>query len=263
MSALAVKLVAEITMFGDHFAAALWDTAGMAWRRKVYWVIRSIARIAFPIFGFQLSEGARHTSNRMKYLLRLCIFALLSEPFFDRALFGSWYEPYHQNVYFTLIAGYLVMLLMKKADETEGWKKYLLFFLVLPAAYLLGDTCDTILYTDYGQAGVFMLTVFSVNALSLPRIRSDVKKETVFRILVFLAACAVLVFFTGNVSILKSYGLVTFLRSNLEIFAFLGVIPVALYSGLHGKMPKKLRILFYAFYPLHLAILSAVLLVLG
>jgi len=240
MSALVLKIIAEIVMFGDHFAVSMWDTVGMPWSLGLYWVIRSAARIAFPIFGFQLSEGVRHSSNRLKYFLRLLIFLVVSEPFFDRALFGHWFDPYHQNVYATLALGFLVMAVLKKSDEKEGSKK-------LPWILLAGFTClvgaffaEEYFYTDYGKAGVFMLGVFSVNALDLPNIRKNPRRETVFRAAVYLAAFLVLLAGTNSV----------------ERWAFFGVIPVALYSGERGRMTKKLRILFYAFYPLHLAILS-------
>jgi len=247
MSALVLKMIAEITMFGDHFAATLWDTVGTGWGRQLYWIIRSIARIAFPIFGFQLSEGVRHTSNKWKYLLRLCIFAVLSELFFDRALFGTWFDLYHQSVYVTLILGFFVMVIFQKTDEKEGAKKIPLIILAAVTSVMCAFFAEMIFYTDYGAGGVYMLSVFALNTLSLPNIRKDPKREMIFRVLVFAAAVAVLVRTTNS----------------LETYAFLGVIPVAFYSGLRGNMSKKLRILFYAFYPLHLAVLSVVAMIMG
>ena len=247
MSALILKLIAELTMFGDHFAAALWDTVHMSWSRDVYWVLRDVGRIAFPIFGFQLSEGVRHSTNRKKYFLRLCLFALLSEPFFDRALFGSWFHPAYQNVYLTLILAFPVLLLFRETEKYEGAEKIGLFLAALLSAILLGQAAERLFLSDYGRAGVFMMTIFAVNTLDLPKIRCDVWKEKVFRILVFVAAWGVLLYFT-NIT---------------ERAAFFGVIPVALYNGRQGKLSRRVRLLFYAGYPVHLAILSLVVIHLG
>ena len=240
MSALALKLIAEFAMFGDHFCAAMFDTLALPWNRDIYWVIRSAARIAFPIFGFQLSEGLRYTSNKWKYLLRLCIFAVVSEPFFNRALFGSWQDRYHQSVYVTLILGFFVMLLIQKGGEKKGAARILIWVSVPLVSFVLAFLAEMVFFTDYGGAGVFMLTIFGINTLPFPEIRKDPRKEFFLRTGIFLLAALVLFLCTNS----------------SEAYALFGVIPVAFYSGIHGKMSKKMRIFFYAFYPLHLAVLS-------
>ena len=40
------------------------------------------------LMAFMLTEGYRHTRSKSKYLLRLIIFALISQPFYFRMLFG-------------------------------------------------------------------------------------------------------------------------------------------------------------------------------
>ncbi len=49
----------------------------------IYFVMRCIGRIAFPIFCYMVVEGFLHTHSRPKYLLRLVIIALISEIPFD------------------------------------------------------------------------------------------------------------------------------------------------------------------------------------
>ena len=47
--------------------------------------MRSIGRIAFPIFLFLLIEGFNKTKNIKKYFFRMVIFAIISEVPFDMA----------------------------------------------------------------------------------------------------------------------------------------------------------------------------------
>ena len=101
-----LKIIAIIAMFIDHFAAIVMDrylfASGFYVRdtesgilaidpsipngMMIYWIdvaLRLIGRIGFPIFCFLLIEGFIHTRCRWKYLLRLTIFALVSEIPFD------------------------------------------------------------------------------------------------------------------------------------------------------------------------------------
>ena len=45
----------------------------------VYEVMRTVGRIAFPVFAFLLVEGFSYTHSRKQYALSLLIFALISD----------------------------------------------------------------------------------------------------------------------------------------------------------------------------------------
>lgn len=64
-----LKWIAVITMTIDHvgYAFALGET------------YRQIGRLAFPIFAFLIAQGMINTRNTKKYLLRLWLFALISQ----------------------------------------------------------------------------------------------------------------------------------------------------------------------------------------
>lgn len=82
MNAFALKIIALASMLIDHVGAVFHDSLGTGFR--------VVGRLAFPIFAFLLAEGFRRTSNPQKFLFRLGVFALVSEPFFDLALKTDW-----------------------------------------------------------------------------------------------------------------------------------------------------------------------------
>ncbi len=142
-----LKLVAIITMLIDHTAATILDRTLMARgmgeldatnpqavldfmseNAGLYYLdsfMRLIGRIAFPIFCFLLVEGFKYTHNKWNYAIRLGIFALVSEIPFDLALFNQFLEFSHQNVYFTLLIGLLMLTGFELISEKLAGKKWL------------------------------------------------------------------------------------------------------------------------------------------
>lgn len=65
-----LKLIAIVTMIIDHTGLLFFPE---------YRIFRTIGRIAFPIFAYQVAVGFEKTSNRQKYQTRLLIFGLISQ----------------------------------------------------------------------------------------------------------------------------------------------------------------------------------------
>ena len=93
-------------------------------------------RIAFPIFAFQIAEGARHTSDFRRYALRLLAFACVSEIPFDLMYASTAFYPFHQNVMFTLLLGLLAVRGLERAREERTVKAAALGLLGLLGAWL-------------------------------------------------------------------------------------------------------------------------------
>lgn len=76
----ALKIIAMISMVFDHVGDLFFPD--LMWPRM-------IGRLAMPLFSFSIAEGYLHTGDKIKYLCRLGIFALISEIPFDLAFEGK------------------------------------------------------------------------------------------------------------------------------------------------------------------------------
>lgn len=162
ISGSSLKLLAIALMFIDHIGAVILekgilmqpairtDAVLFEQIRSADRIIRALGRPAFPIFCFLLVEGFLHTRDQKKYAFRLFLFALISEIPFDLAVFGHFWYPKGQNVFFTLLIGLLVMMLLTRI-KSHVWLQCAVLALGLLAGYFFR--------TDYGYKGVLLIEV--------------------------------------------------------------------------------------------------------
>ena len=74
-------------------------------------VLRWIGRLAFPIFCYCMTVGLLYTHDIKKYLFRLGIFALISQPCYIFAFhpYDFWAQFTNWNIFFTLFLSLLAM----------------------------------------------------------------------------------------------------------------------------------------------------------
>ena len=112
-----------ITSFGNismEYMQGLVAAGSIGWLYVLYQIMRRIlGRLAFPIFAFQIAEGFLHTSNFRRYALRLLAFACLSEIPFDLMYASTAFNPFHQNVMFTLLLGLLAIHGLDRASRAR------------------------------------------------------------------------------------------------------------------------------------------------
>lgn len=172
LSGSTLKIIAIISMVMDHFAAAVvyymllkeyspFCTIDKLW--KIYEGMRSVGRIAFPIYCFLIVEGFFYTSNRKKYALRLGGFALISEIPFDLAFYDSilWWK--HQNVFFVLVLGLITIMLLDKIKvqnmEAVSEKAVMLANLKGMLVILMNCFLATLLHMDYYFFGILAIVI--------------------------------------------------------------------------------------------------------
>lgn len=236
ISTAALHIIAMLFMLMDHLWATL--LPAQEW-------LTCVGRIAFPIFAFMSVEGYFHTHNFKKYLLRMLVFAVISEIPFDLMYGGTWFYPFHQNVIWTLLIGLLSIRIMEAVRETQKkWVYVIVVAVVLIAGAVLGTVC----MVDYYGAGVLTVFVFY-----LFRGRSW---------WCLLGQAAALYWI--NVEMLGGLMYpVPLFGAELELcqqgLALLSLPLVWLYHGKQGYHSKKFQYFCYAFYPVHMLILALVL----
>lgn len=164
-SGVDLKIWALFTMFIDHVGAVLIENTylySLESFQMLDVVLRLIGRLAFPIYAFLLVEGFLHTSSWKKYAFRMFAFALLSELPFDMAAYGRIYWK-HQNVFFTLLIGLIVMKGIEKAEENKA---------AVIGVILAGCAIGYVGHVDYSFIGVLLIAVLYL-------LRGDHKKRCI------------------------------------------------------------------------------------
>ena len=236
LTAAVLHIIAMTLMLMDHLWATL--LPAREW-------LTCAGRVAFPIFAFMAVEGYFHTRNFKKYILRMLLFAVLSEIPFDLMYGGIWFYPVHQNVLWTFLLGLLGVWLMEQVRKKgKTWMYLLVCVLVVPAGLVLGTLC----MVDY--YGVGILTVFVFYFLHGRKWWC------------FLGQLAALYWL--NVELLGGLMYpVQLFGMEFELcqqgLALLALIPIWLYCGRQGYHSKPFQYLCYAFYPVHMLLLVVVL----
>lgn len=184
-----------------------------------------IGRISFPIFAFQSVQGYIYTKNFKKHMLKLFIFACISQiPFM---LFLSTFSTgFYLNIFFTFFLGLLSLFMYDKC------KNKLIGFLLVIFTSIIAE----IIHVDYGAFGILLIFVFYFF--------KDKKLQMIIS--------AILLCFAKYVpNIVKIPSLYSHYLS-CALFTCVSLIFICFYNKKQGP---KAKYFFYIFYPLHLVIL--------
>lgn len=239
MTATAIKVIAIIAMTIDH-SALTFVPSGSA----LYYVMRCIGRITAPLMCFFLAEGFRHTHSKKDYLCRLCIFSIISQPFYfpliiQRLPYSAFDFLTHQNVLVTLALSFAILCLIDSQKKSKPTTIVLIALL-----FSLTQFCDW----------SYMIPIWT-----LLFYYGSEKKWLPFA---YVGTCVLvlpLVFIWDYDSLLSfSY----------QFGSVLALIPLQLYNGQRGgtntKLKKKMsRWFFYVYYPAHMTVLLALTYLIG
>ncbi len=246
-----LKIIAIVSMFIDHIGAAIVEKIiddPMAFGvgdelvkvlRIADDVLRSVGRLAFPLFIFMIAEGFKYTKNRRNYFLRLLAFAFISDIPFDLGFFPEfitgWFPEtfFGQNVFFTLALGLGAIIMIDRISavnpDIEGAKK-INSNTVKRAIGVAGTTAVALVVADYINCDYGMSGVLAIIAAYI--FRNNYTSE-------ILAPVVVLGVFNP-----------------VEFIALFDVVIVANYRGEKGRNFNKW--FFYLFYPVHLSFLVGI-----
>lgn len=261
MDAFKLENIAILGMILSHIVYAFFDVLPI-------WAIflgSAAGGLTFIITSFLLVEGYRYTKNLKKYIIRLCLFGLISTPFHILVIGLP-----TLNVLFTLALGLgLLWLHDKFKSKWIFWVLYVIF--IVPISFFT---------LEFYAFGITVILLYHL-----------IKNEKVRRIVpaIFLGICMFLLSLAGiwqinaiysgylpvyispyNVGMLgmvrqtNLMSSVLFMQSNMffgVVAAVMGSILVSSYNGERGKK-SKYKMLFYWVYPGHLAILAGLALLL-
>ncbi|MBQ4599678.1 MAG: hypothetical protein IJB19_07170 [Clostridia bacterium] len=237
MTSNQIKLIACISMLIDHIGVILFPQVK---------VLRWIGRLAMPLFAFCIAEGVLHTSNRKRYFLRMFLLGVLCQiAYVAEEILSGGLRSVYLNILFTFSFAALLCfayLEMEKALQNGGKQEIfrgVSVFVGAVALVLLFEMFCTFsksligikITLDYGASGI-MIPLFVLS-----------RKQHTQRILVY------------------SIGLALFCLSLCTHmpyiwFALLDIPILCFYNGKRGKYAAKYA--FYVFYPLHLAVLYGI-----
>ena len=218
MSISLIKIIACVSMLVDHIALLLVDKGATA-----YIFMRTVGRLAFPLFAFALVEGFFHTSDLKKYFFRLGIFAVVAEASYDFAVYGF----NRQSVEGLEIGVTLLMGLAAVAMYHHVMTKYI-----------------TQPFVSNMFAGLVII-LFCVAAESL--------KVAYGMYGILLIMCMYL--FRGKKIVLSVALLLlpVLFSTEWQVFSVFSMIFIIMYNGEKGK---NIKYLFYTFYTCHLVLLG-------
>lgn len=248
-----LKNTAYITMLIDHFFAVLflnymklhpvdgrWDPQ----LERVYRAGRAVGRVSFILFTCLIVESFFYTRSRVRFLVRLFLFALLSEIPFDLAFSGQMFDWSGQNIYWTLFLGVLVLTVW---DYLSHYRSFLAAA-GRWAVLLTGCLAAFVFAVDYRFMGVLLI-------FAMYQTRN---KDGGIR---FMAAGMVMLFGTWGSYLMRYLGNgytadSLFWSSLREMYGLLAFVLIFLYNGEKGRqLPKAF---YYGFYPIHLLILYGI-----
>lgn len=185
----------------------------------LYETMRCIGRIAFPVFAFLIAEGFIHTRSRYRYFFILLGFAVISEiPWY--LLNGA--DGTH-NVMFTLALGVATLMILEYLLQRNLVLGFLWTLGMAGLAFWLG--------VDYEWRGILVIVFFYLfNGFEhyLPYSRG----------MQFFCTFVLMIHYGG-------------------IGAIMACMILYVYNGTRGFVQGSIaQYGFYAFYPIHLIVLS-------
>lgn len=234
-----LKIISSLTMFIDHIAAAItYNIDKVNVQNNVFqfivdnnYIFRSIGRIAFPIYCFMFVNSWNKTSNKVKYMINLLIFSVISEPIYDKVFNYSTYpftEGYNnQNIififFFCSLYFYFCETVCKNADRLVKRKELIIYGGILPILiYVIRKSG-----VDYGINGAIPILTY---------------------------------YFLNNKKFLQKLStLFTFLFETIIFPSTLLATPIILmYNDKSVKFNKIEKYCYYIFYPLHLFVIGLI-----
>lgn len=222
IDATSLKIIALIAMTIDHIGYFLLPEITE---------LRVLGRLAYPIFAYLLVEGCEHTHNKWRYFFSVFGVGLVCSVgsyLADGSLYQSIMITFALSILMIYTLKY-VAYVSRRGDTVRADAAKLGAMALVVLMYALGSgKFVSELVVDYGFLGIVTPAL-----IALGRSRTQ-------RLLLLGAGLLLLAVELGGV----------------QIFALAAVLLLGAYSGRRGDGVSKS--FFYAYYPLHLAIIAGI-----
>ena len=228
-----IKILAAIFMVIDHIGVVFGMEDG---------ILRILGRISMPLFAFMISEGAKYTRNKAKYLGMIAGMATVCQLVYFFVL---------KDTYMCILVTFSISITLIYCVDFIKWsflseKRNIVWQILSSTLFLclvaLTYYLNTVIMIDYGFYGIMMPVFASLTDLRGYKIPDKVKwiDSIWFRSLLMTIPMLVR---------MLNY-------PPLMWYSFISISILMLYSGKRGKL--KMKYFFYIFYPLHLVIIYVI-----
>lgn len=247
-----LKIIAIITMIIDHIGYYFQPSMN----NTMYIVLRAIGRISMPLFAYLLVQGFFHTKNLKKYILRIFIFALVTQlAIFGISIFDESSQNLSVNTQLNVLFSYTLSLItlwvihekniIKKYDKNKNMIVKILMILgiigiyvfvpfdyevYLPLFIVMLYFIEKLKITVYMQRQNYNISIKGMLASSISE--DKIKKGYILLILIAMLT------------------IITRSMNSMYWYMLLSIIPIYLYNGERGKSNNKIKYIFYAIFPL-------------
>lgn len=272
-----LKLLALVTMLVDHIGYMYFPNEML---------FRIIGRLAFPIFAYQIALGYSRTSNLKKYVLRLSLFALITQIPYSFFSPDIKFNPIHFNVLFTFIAAIgllcaydMGILKIKNYLKDKNYKHLLYGIFLLALAVMIIILPEVIsfivkdFYLEYGLLALALVLLFHIfqekTGAAIISIILLYLLHGYYRVALFNSAYSSALFWSNLFDFKFVWSQLNFQDglSQLQRYYFnaWGVFALIPILGLRSINPSWIRLnkyVGYIFYPAHMALLVILALIL-
>ena len=225
-----LKIIAAISMCLDHIGYIFFPRVA---------IFRIIGRIAFPIFAYMIAEGCKHSRHKLRYFLTVFIVGTVCQVVYYIAM-----QDIYMNILLTFSLSIVLIYSLQLVKKCFDLDKSLLFMIlsgILFMVLVVGVFFLTYYVRfDYGFLGA-MLPVFVSLFHSVNMSKPYLLDNKLVSVITFSIGLVLMCLFSHTV---------------YRYFSLISIVFVLLYSGNRGKL--KMKYFFYLFYPLHLALLYVI-----
>ncbi len=148
-----LKFIAMASMFIDHVGVLLLPHLS---------VLRTIGRIAYPVFAFLIAKGYKHTSSITRYRKRLFLFAIISQLPYMFLNYSLHPEYLQFNVLFLFVYATYILEVIDTFKKDYSQTQYLGILAIMTVLPKLLEVSIRSFSLSYGTYGLLLVIIFYV-----------------------------------------------------------------------------------------------------